>query len=70
MNKEAFKQRMQSLKSYREQNPGKGYWDFKSYEDGGELPASTIQYNRPIIPEVIERTVNGKKWKHKGRKKK
>lgn len=34
MNKEAFKQRMQSLKSYREQNPGKGYWDFKSYEVG------------------------------------
>lgn len=38
MNKEAFKQRMQSLKSYREQNPGKGYWDFKSYEEGGEVP--------------------------------
>lgn len=35
MNREAFKQRMQNLKSYREQNPGKGYWDFKSYEDGG-----------------------------------
>lgn len=30
MNKEAFKQRMQSLKSYREQNPGKGYLDWKA----------------------------------------
>lgn len=30
MNKEAFKQRMQNLKSYREQNPGKGYLDWKA----------------------------------------
>lgn len=30
MNREAFKQRMQSLKSYREQNPGKGYLDWKA----------------------------------------
>lgn len=28
MDRKAFKQRMQSLKSYREQNPDKGYWDF------------------------------------------
>lgn len=49
MNKEAFKQRMQSLKSYREQNPGKGYWDFKSYEDGGEVPPT----NKPTIVEPI-----------------
>lgn len=27
MDKQAFKQRMQNLKSYRENNPGKGYWD-------------------------------------------
>lgn len=39
MNKQAFKQRMQALKSYRESNPGKGYWDWKvqSFEDGGEV---------------------------------
>lgn len=39
MNKQAFKQRMQALKSYRENNPGKGYWDWKvqSFEDGGEV---------------------------------
>lgn len=30
---------MQALKSYRESNPGKGYWDWKvqSFEDGGEV---------------------------------
>lgn len=27
MDKQAFKQRMQNLKSYRENNPGKGYWE-------------------------------------------
>lgn len=39
MDKQAFKQRMQNLKSYRESNPGKGYWDWKvqSFEDGGEV---------------------------------
>lgn len=30
MNRSEFKQRMQSLKSYREQNPGKGYWDWRN----------------------------------------
>lgn len=37
MNKQAFKQRMQDLKSYRENNPGKGYWDWKvqAYQNGG-----------------------------------
>lgn len=39
MDRNAFKQRMQALKSYRESNPGKGYWDWKvqSFEDGGEV---------------------------------
>lgn len=38
MNRQAFKQRMQNLKSYREQNPGKGYWDWRvqAYENAGE----------------------------------
>ena len=37
MDKQAFKQRMQNLKSYRENNPGKGYWDWKVqvYQNGG-----------------------------------
>ena len=40
MDRKAFKQRMQNLKSYRENNPGKGYWDWKlqSFADGGEVP--------------------------------
>lgn len=39
MDRNAFKRRMQALKSYRENNPGKGYWDWKvqSFEDGGEV---------------------------------
>lgn len=38
MDKQAFKQRMQNLKSYRENNPGKGYWDWKVevFQDGGQ----------------------------------
>lgn len=37
MDRQAFKQRMQNLKSYRENNPGKGYWDWKvdAFGDGG-----------------------------------
>lgn len=30
MDRQAFKQRMQNLKSYRENNPGKGYWDWRN----------------------------------------
>lgn len=39
MNRQAFKQRIQNLKSYRENNPGKGYWDWKveAFADGGEI---------------------------------
>ena len=38
MDRQAFKQRMQNLKSYQENNPGKGYWDWKvqAYENAGE----------------------------------
>lgn len=37
MDKQAFKQRMKNLKSYRENNPGKDYWDWKvqAYQNGG-----------------------------------
>ena len=31
MDRQAFKQRMRNLKSYRENNPGKGYWDWSEY---------------------------------------
>lgn len=39
MDRQAFKQRMQNLKSYRENNPGKGYWDWKieAFADGGDV---------------------------------
>ena len=39
MDRTAFKQRMQSLKTYREQNPDKGYWDWKidAFKNGGEI---------------------------------
>lgn len=38
MDKRAFKQRMQNLKSYRENNPGKSYWDWKveAFAEGGQ----------------------------------
>lgn len=59
MDRQAFKQRMQALKSYREQNPDKGYLDFKQYAKRGELEASlpeitvTAKRVRPRIPGNI-----------------
>ena len=50
MDRQAFKQRMQNLKSYREQNPGKGYWDFK--DDRTDHPVE-----RPVYYEPTERTI-------------
>lgn len=48
MDRQAFKQRMQNLKSYRENNPGKGYWDWKveAFADGGQTgdPEKEIFY--------------------------
>ena len=46
MDREAFKKRMQSLKSYRENNPGKGYWEWKveQFQTGGEKTGYTT-YN-------------------------
>lgn len=46
MNRQAFKQRMQQLKTYRGENPGKTYLDFKQYQTGGEVPPT-----RPTIPD-------------------
>lgn len=45
MDKRAFKQRMQNLKSYRENNPGKGYWDWKveAFAEGGEVGDPSMQ---------------------------
>lgn len=56
MDKQAFKQRMQNLKSYRENNPGKGYWDWKvqSFENGGEVTRKSLKDIRK------ESTIEGK----------
>ena len=50
MNRNEFKRRMKSLKSYREQNPGKGYWDWKveQFQDGGEKD------NPPRMKEIVQ----------------
>lgn len=64
MDREAFRNRMQQLKQYREQNPGKTYLDFKKYADGGEIPPN----NKPIIPEEPQ-PYKGKLYKDRyGRK--
>lgn len=56
MDKQAFKQRMQNLKSYRENNPGKGYWDWKieAFQDGGEVTRKSLKDIRK------ESTIEGK----------
>lgn len=65
MSREAFKQRMQLLKSYREQNPGKGYWDWKiqSYEDGGTTGEPTIwdvfKHNANAVLSAVKRKISG-----------
>lgn len=58
MNRTEFKKRMQSLKSYREQNPDKGYWDWKveQFEDGGDNTPMWLQkpYSGPTYSQVLE----------------
>lgn len=57
MNKQAFKQRMQNLKSYRENNSGKGYWDWKvqAYQNGGDIPLwQQYQYSGPSYQDVLD----------------
>lgn len=50
MDKQAFKQRMQNLKSYRENNPGKGYWDWRAqaFIDGGTSEYTDNRTDHPI----------------------
>lgn len=48
--RKAFKERMKQLKAYRENNPGKGYWDFK--DDRTDHPVE-----RPVYYEPMERTI-------------
>lgn len=66
MNREEFKQRMKSLKSYREQNPDKGYWDWKveAFDNGGEVPPDNSPArvnpitNRPLANGAITPILN------------
>lgn len=66
MDRTEFKKRMQSLKSYREQNPDKGYWDWKveQFQDGGDNSDDRTDHPiyRPDVPLRIERSINGVKW--------
>lgn len=63
MERSEFKKRMQSLKSYREQNPGKGYWDWKEdipeYKDGG---IHIKPENRGKFTRLKERTGKSATW--------
>lgn len=54
MDKQAFKQRMQALKSYRENNPGKGYWDWRAqaFIDGGTSEYTDDRTDHPIQQKV------------------
>lgn len=61
MDRKVFKQRMQELKSYREQNPGKGYLDWKAskYAEGGEIPPERMEYKGKLYTyENIDEYVN------------
>ena len=69
MDKQAFKQRMRNLKSYRENNPGKGYWDFK--DDRTDHPVEKPKMSIEPIKRVY--TINQgkpddswKKWDKDG----
>lgn len=60
MDRQAFKQRMQNLKSYRENNPGKGYWDWRNslpdnlkYTDDTEYDMQAA-YEAGVNAEYVE----------------
>lgn len=71
MDRVEFKQRMQQLKSYREQNPDKGYWDWKSDSAGNhntppnivELISSVIQSGKDIYNYFLNNKKSTKKYK-------
>ncbi len=69
MNKQAFRNRMQQLKQYREQNPGKTYLDFKKYADGGKTKDINTerqqQQDIPTLPLKLQSWITPKnafKW--------
>lgn len=61
MDKQAFKQRMQNLKSYRENNPSKGYWEWRAqaFIDGGISEYTDDRTDHPIQQKVeLDRYLN------------
>lgn len=56
MDRTEFKKRMQSLKSYRENNPGKGYWDWKveAFDGGGETMIVSPTTGLTINPNTFD----------------
>ena len=57
MDKQAFKERMKSLKSYREQNPDKGYWDWKvqAFDGGGGVKEESEKPNKNPDYRALQR---------------
>lgn len=57
MNRTEFKKRMQSLKSYREQNPDKGYWDWKveQFDNGGQTQRRELGDSLYEDPRIEDR---------------
>ena len=60
MDRQAFKQRMQNLKSYRDYSPGKGYWDWRNslpdnlkYTDDTEYDMQAA-YEAGVDAEYVE----------------
>lgn len=59
MDKQAFKQRMQNLKSYRENNPGKGYWDWRNSLPDNLKYTDDTEYNmRGAFISLLTRCYN------------
>lgn len=57
MDRTEFKKRMQSLKSYRENNPGKGYWDWKveQFDEGGQTQRRELGDSPYEDPRIEDR---------------
>lgn len=55
MDRNEFRKRMQDLKSYRQNNPDKGYWDWKvqAFAEGGENDDKTVWNWDSQLPEVV-----------------
>lgn len=64
MDRTEFKRRMKSLKSYREQNPGKGYWDWRSSLPNNLKYIEVEQFQDGGKKKMAVFALNAKKWKY------